>query len=287
MTNKPAQLGKRILAALLDLMMIYFLVIFATWLISLTPLGAAFNKSNEEYEALYNSFALQEGYHVWVQNSGVSSISLVSNSSIFSNFQSAALANSTFVSVMKTTRNYYLIINILSVLIVESLYLGLMPVLNKKGQTFGKMVMGLGVLDAKYDMFASRKQKVIRALMGVGVETVLVMLLFSNNVGMVIFMSPLIVLMTILISPSKQALHDSISKTKVVDLYTATIFNSKEEKEEFDASLKHGEKNIDEENSEPIEVEFTEQGEPEVEETNESIEEVETETPDSQEEKKE
>ena len=183
MTNKPAQLSKRILAAVLDLMMIYFLVIFATWLISLTPLGTAFNNYNKEYETLYNSFAIKEGYGVWVQNSGSSSLSFVSNSSIFANFQSAALADSTFVSTMKTTRNYYLIINILSVLLVEVLYLGLIPVLNKKGQTLGKMVMGLGVLDAKYDMFASRKQKLIRALMGVGVETVLVMLIFSNNTG--------------------------------------------------------------------------------------------------------
>lgn len=279
MTNKPAQLSKRILAAVLDLMMIYFLVIFATWLISLTPLGTAFNNYNKEYETLYNSFAIKEGYGVWVQNSGSSSLSFVSNSSIFANFQSAALADSTFVSTMKTTRNYYLIINILSVLLVEVLYLGLIPVLNKKGQTLGKMVMGLGVLDAKYDMFASRKQKLIRALMGVGVETVLVMLIFSNNTGMVIFMSPLIVLMTIMISPSKQALHDSISKTKVVDLYTATIFNSIEEKEEFDNSLKHGEEDMDEETFEPIETEITETEEP-------VVEEVETEVTDSQEDNK-
>lgn len=279
MTNKPAQLSKRILAAVLDLMMIYFLVIFATWLISLTPLGTAFNNYNKEYETLYNSFAIKEGYGVWVQNSGSSSLSFVSNSSVFANFQSAALADSTFVSTMKSTRNYYLIINILSVLLVEVLYLGLIPVLNKKGQTLGKMVMGLGVLDAKYDMFASRKQKLIRALMGVGVETVLVMLIFSNNTGMVIFMSPLIVLMTIMISPSKQALHDSISKTKVVDLYTATIFNSIEEKEEFDNSLKHGEEDMDEETFEPIETEITETEEP-------VVEEVETEVTDSQEDNK-
>ena len=261
MTNKPAQLSKRILAALLDLMIIYFLVIFATWLVSLTPLGTTFNNYNSTYEELYNSFAIKEGYGVWVENSGSSSLSFVSNSSIFSNFQSAALADSTFVETMKTTRNFYLLITILAVVIVESLYLGLLPILNKKGQTLGKMIMGLGVIDAKYDLLASRKQKTIRFAMGVGVETILVMLLFSNNTGMVIFMSPLIVLMTILLSPTKQALHDTISKTKVVDLYSATIFNSIEEKEEYDASLKNDnevEETFDEDNLSPIETEITE-----------------------------
>lgn len=270
MTNKPAQMSKRILAALLDLMMIYFLVVFATWLVSLTPLGTAFNEVNSKYEAMYNSFALKEGYGVWVQNSGSSSLSFMSGSvgsSLFSNFQSAALADSTFVETMKTTKNYYLLINIISVVLVESLYLGLMPILNKKGQTFGKMVMGLGVVDANNDILASRKQKVIRFAMGVGVETVLVMLLFQNNVGMVIFMSPLIVLMTIMISQKKQALHDVVAKTKVVDLHTATIFETVEEKEAYDASLMNDttssdEDNIDEEIVEPEVIEEESQEEP-------------------------
>jgi hypothetical protein len=65
MTNNPAQLSKRILAALLHLMMIYFLVIKKTWLVSLTPLGTTFNNYNGHYEELYNSFAIKEGYGVW------------------------------------------------------------------------------------------------------------------------------------------------------------------------------------------------------------------------------
>jgi len=282
MTNRPAPLSKRILAALLDLMIIYILVTLATLLISLTPLGATFNDLNSEYEALYNSYAIQEGYGKWVDISGVSSMSYTTNSSIFSKFQSAALADSHFVEVMKETKNYYLIINLIAVAIVEALYLFLVPFLTKKGQTFGKIVVGLGVIDANNDTYLTSKQKIIRFAVGFGVETILMMILFQNNLSTVIFMSPLIVLMTIMISSKKQALHDMVSRAKVVDIHSATIFETVEEKEAYDASLKTDVtiEEIVEDDNEVIDGEIVETSTSEVveEEKTEEVEETPEET---------
>ena len=260
MTNKPAPLGGRILAAVLDLILIYILVIIATAIISVTPLGETFNTLNSEYETMYNSYALKEGYGVWVDVSGVSSLSFVNNSSIISRFQSAALQDSHFVDVMKETKNYYLIINLIAVTVVEVLYLFLVPFLNKKGQTVGKMITGLGVIDANNDTYLTSKQKLIRFAVGFGVETILMMILFQNNLGTVLFMSPLIVLMTIMISPRKQSLHDIASHSKVVDIRSATIFETVEEKEAYDATLRTGETSVevDEDDKEVIDGEIVE-----------------------------
>jgi ribosomal protein L7/L12 len=96
--------------------------------------------------------------------------------------------------------------------------------------------MRLGVIDEKYDMNLGTKNRVFRFLGSFVIETFAILLFFKGTmIDMVTIMSPLIVLTIIMFSSQKQALHDVLAKSKVVDLRTAVIFESVGEKEAYDA----------------------------------------------------
>ena len=250
MTNRPATIGKRILAALMDFLIIYMLVMVVTFILSLTPLGDLYNDAYNQYKILYDSYAVQAGVGRCVESNSTSIVSIISSytSSMYNAFTSAALADTAFVANMNTMMKYYFIINVVAIAVVESIFLLLIPMLSKKGQTVGKMMMGLAVIDIRYDMYLSKKNKAIRFAMGFFVETLLILFLFrKSDITMVNIFSPLLVFMTIMMSQQKQALHDVVSHAKVVDLRTATIFESIEEKEAYDAELLKQEDNPEDE----------------------------------------
>lgn len=238
MTNKPASLTKRILAAAIDFIAILILISCIMAVINLTPIVKIYEDTANSANGLYNSLATSLGIGTLVDVSGVISLSV--NSSVTSEdlnyFNSVLSEHTEFISFYNKAMNYRLLINILAIAIAEAIYLLVIPLLNKKGQTPGKMLFDLGVIDIRYDMFLDKKNKVIRFLVGFGIETCLLLWMFKSSGAMMVAMfAPLLVLTMIIFSQNKQALHDLLSHAKVVDLKTATIFNSVEEKEEYDA----------------------------------------------------
>lgn len=269
MTNKPAKMSSRICAALIDFLLIFLFIYLGTFLLSMSPLGTSYNEAYGEYNNLYNSYIIQMSLGSLVDSNGTSVISLISGytSADVALFNSTVTADPNFTSAMNTAVNLYFVINLIAITIVELFFLLLIPMLNKKGQTIGKMIMGLAVIDIRKDMFLDKKGKLIRFLGSFLIETVLLLFFFKNsNISMVSIFSPMIVLMMIMLSQNRQALHDVISRAKVVELRTATIFDSIEEKEAYDAKclseLENKKKNkkeeeiieidLDEENEEPI-----------------------------------
>ena len=260
MTNRPAPMGKRILAALMDFLVIYMLVMVVTFVLSLTSLGTAYSEAYDQYKVLYDSYAVQAGIGSWISSNSTSVVSIISSytSSMYNAFTSAALADTVFVEHMNTMMKYYIWINVIAIAIVEAIFLLLIPVTNKKGQTIGKMMMGLAVVDIRYDMYLSKQNKLIRFAVGFGIETLLILFLFrKSDITMVNIFSPLLVFMTIMLSQQRQALHDVVSHAKVVDLRTATIFESIEEKEAYDAELLK-KKEEDKDDEDPIDAEIEE-----------------------------
>ena len=108
MTNRPAPMGKRILAALMDFLVIYMLVMVATFVLSLTSLGTAYSEAYDQYKVLYDSYAVQAGIGSWVSSNSTSIVSIVSSytSSMYSAFTSAALGDTVFVEHMNTMMKY-------------------------------------------------------------------------------------------------------------------------------------------------------------------------------------
>ncbi len=260
MSNRPAGLTKRILAALIDFALIVISISIVMEIINLTPLASNYTELANKANEIYNSIAVSIGIGELVEDSkGVLSLSLVSNytSEDITYFNSLLTQDSNFMTFYDKAMNLRLLINILVIGIVEVVYLFLIPFLNKKGQTLGKMVLKLGVVDIRYDMYLDRKNKTIRFLVGFVIETVLLLWLFKESSPiMVAVYSPLIVLSIIMFSQNKQALHDIFSHAKVVDLLTATIFNSVEEKNAYDASLTN--ENNNESSEDVIEAEIKE-----------------------------
>ena len=256
MTNKPAKMMSRICAALIDFLLIYVFVFAITWVISVTPLGAKYNEAYEVYNNLYNSYLIQMNLGTWVESNSTSVVQIISSytSSDVELFNSIINADPNFVTIMNKALNLYFVINLIAITVVECVFLLLIPMLNTKGQTIGKMIMGLAVIDVNHDMFLDRKHKLYRFLGGFLIETVLLLVIFkNNNMSMVAVFSPMIVLMMIMLSPNRQALHDVVSKAKVVDLRTATIFESLEEKEVYDAQyMTELEFNKQKNNSKPV-----------------------------------
>lgn len=257
MTNRPAPMKKRIIAALIDFLIIYLFSYAIFALLSFTPLGLGVEDAAKEYNGLYDSYLhslsmggvveTSEGLSVsWI--SGITSVDL-------SYFQSIVSSNEHMKSLWNLQINNTLIMSLISVGLVEIIFLLIIPFFNKKGQSLGKLIVGLGVVDIRYDMFLDRKNKVYRFLTSFLIETCLLLFFFrESGPVMVMIFSPLIVATLIMTSQNRQALHDVLGHAKVIDLKTAIVFNSIEEKAAYDAKILE-EKNNKKDNEEVIEEE--------------------------------
>lgn len=234
MTNKPAALGKRIVAALIDMIMIVTIVQFLLILISQSPLG----DPTRDFIILQNSYLAEFGLGEYVTSNGVTSFVQHSSiaDSLIESFNSFAVNNNEYMSAYNKYLDSYFWNSVLAIFVVEFVLLGIVPFFNKHYQTCGKVIMRLGVIDEKYDMNLGTKNRVFRFLGSFVIETFAILLFFKGTmIDMVTIMSPLIVLTIIMFSSQKQALHDVLAKSKVVDLRTAVIFESVGEKEAYDA----------------------------------------------------
>ena len=234
MTNKPAALGKRIVAALIDMIMIVTIVQFLLILISQSPLG----DPTRDFTVLQNSYLAEFGLGEYVTSNGVTSFVQHSSiaDSLIESFNSFAVNNNEYMSAYNKYLDSYFWNSVLAIFVVEFVLLGIVPFFNKHYQTCGKVIMRLGVIDEKYDMNLGTKNRVFRFLGSFVIETFAILLFFKGTmIDVVTIMSPLIVLTIIMFSSQKQALHDVLAKSKVVDLRTAVIFESVGEKEAYDA----------------------------------------------------
>ena len=234
MTNKPAALGKRIVAALIDMIMIVTIVQFLLILISQSPLG----DPTRDFIVLQNSYLAEFGLGEYVTSNGVTSFVQHSSiaDSLIESFNSFAVNNNEYMSAYNKYLDSYFWNSVLAIFVVEFVLLGIVPFFNKHYQTCGKVIMKLGVIDEKYDMNLGTKNRVFRFLGSFVIETFAILLFFKGTmIDVVTIMSPLIVLTIIMFSSQKQALHDVLAKSKVVDLRTAVIFESVGEKEAYDA----------------------------------------------------
>ena len=234
MTNKPAALGKRIVAALIDMIMIVTIVQFLLILISQSPLG----DPTRDFIILQNSYLAEFGLGEYVTSNGVTSFVQHSSiaDSLIESFNSFAVNNNEYMTAYNKYLDSYFWNSVLAIFVVEFVLLGIVPFFNKHYQTCGKVIMRLGVIDEKYDMNLGTKNRVFRFLGSFVIETFAILLFFKGTmIDVVTIMSPLIVLTIIMFSSQKQALHDVLAKSKVVDLRTAVIFESVGEKEAYDA----------------------------------------------------
>ena len=265
MTNKPAPLGRRILAAIIDMIMIVTIVQFLLILISQSPLGDA----TRDFITLQNSYLAEHGLGEYVTSNGVTSFVQHSSlaDSLVESFNSFAINNNEYMSAYNKYLDSYFWNSVLAIFVVEFVLLGIVPFFNKHYQTCGKVIMKLGVIDEKYDMNLCTKNRIFRFLGSFVIETFAILLFFKGTmIDVVTFMSPFIVLIIIMLSSQKQALHDVLARSKVVDLRTAIIFESVSEKEAYDAEYiaTHQDEldfDVDKKKSkkeEPIEVEVEE-----------------------------
>lgn len=120
---------------------------------------------------------------------------------------------------------------VISIIFTYLFYNLVLPLIMKKGQTFGRWVCGLAIVD-QFGYNVKYKRMVFRCFVG----------LFFNVVLALFFAIPWFISITMLIfSKNAITIQDYFSLTYVVDVRESTFFNSKEEQEEFEKKNKNKE----------------------------------------------
>lgn len=124
-----------------------------------------------------------------------------------------------------------IIVIIISLLFTYLFYNLIIPLIMKKGQTLGRFICGLAIVD-QFGYNVKYKRMVLRCFVG----------LFFNVVLAIFFAIPWFISITMLIfSKNAITIQDYFSLTYVVDVKESTLFNSKEEQEDFEKKNKNKE----------------------------------------------
>ena len=113
------------------------------------------------------------------------------------------------------------------------LYL-IVPIVFKRRQTLGKMVMKLQVVNMKTNEIASRPQMIVRFIALAIIEFLLAMLLSS-----LLYLPLLVSIILMVVTLNQSAIHDFIAKTKVVEVPYVNPYTTKpvEENEPIDVKV--------------------------------------------------
>lgn len=116
------------------------------------------------------------------------------------------------------------IVIVVSLIFTYLFYNLLIPLIMKNGRTLGRFICGLAIVD-QFGYNVRYKRMVLRCFVG----------LFFNVVLAIFFAIPWFISITMLIfSKNAITIQDYFSLTYVVDARESTLFNSKEEQEEFE-----------------------------------------------------
>lgn len=268
MTNRPAGLFKRIIAAFIDFVCVFFVCYALTIAFTSSKLYENMFNIEEKYTAMnevvcpslvekglgyyddekyvtckqYTSEELFDmHYDEYKKNNPDKTADEISDM-IFDDLQVLVDEHNTMIEKdANYQKNYRELVNIntgvfyATTFVGEIIFLLVIPMINKNNKTLGKYLMKLRLVTTK-DLNVNNKQLFINFICLYGIETVIYSLFLGTD-SLVIF-TPLISLMVILFSPRRQNIHHMFSKTVIVEEKTAVVFSNLEEKKKYDATLK-------------------------------------------------
>lgn len=269
MTNRPAGLMKRILAAFIDFVCVFFVCYALTIAFTSSKLFENMFNIEEKYTAMNEVFCpslVEKGlgyydddekyvtckqytseelfdmhYDEYKKNNPDKTADEISDM-IFDDLQVLVDEHNTMIEKNEIyQKNYQELVNIntgifyTAIFIGEVVFLLIIPLTNRNNKTLGKYLLKLRLVTTK-DLYVRKKDILINFITIYAIETVIYSVFLGID-NLIVFM-PLISLMVILFSPRRQNIHHMISKTIIVEEQTAVIFSSFEEKEKYDASLR-------------------------------------------------
>ena len=272
MTNRPANLFKRIIAAFIDFICVFIVFYAATLGIKTSDIFYETFKIEEKYVAMNEIFCpsvveKELGYYTNEENKPMTCKLYTGqeyinnnveefkknnpgktdeeiNELIYKQYQEKAKEHDTMISENEVyLENYQALQTIetgvfyVTTFIGEIIFLLIVPLISKDNKTLGKYLLKLKLVTTK-DLEVEKKHILINFIGLFGIETV-VYSLFLGTDSLFVFV-PIISLMVILFSPRRQNIHHMISRTLIVEEKGCVSFKTIEEKEKYDQTLIKG-----------------------------------------------
>lgn len=235
-----ASIWKRLSALLLDLVVIAVLATGFAFLISVITNYSSYEEKLEEY---YQEYEDRYGFKVMMTNSEYEALTPEEQERCQEMFNDLN-SNEDVLYVYNMTINLSLVIITISVLLAVLACDFILPLVFKNGQTIGKKVFALGVVNLN-SVRVKPIQMFSRALLGkyvieIMIPIIVILLMLFGRLGFVgtIIIGGLTIFQVIICSFTKhhQAIHDALAYTVVVDMQTQMIFDSDEERAQYIAN---------------------------------------------------
>lgn len=232
-----ASMLKRISALILDLIL---LLILATGGGTIVSSVVGYDKQFEKVKSIYEKYELEYGVSLELTESEVNAL-LPERRAAYEAAWKAADADTEMNAAYSLLINLQLVIISLGILIA---YIGLelvVPLLFKNGQTVGKKVFGLCVMQTDQTKIKPI-MLVVRTFLGkytieTMVPVLIVYMVFYNMIGIVgpiiLCLLLLLQLAMLIITKTNSAIHDILAGTVVVDAKSQKIFDNLEALEAY------------------------------------------------------
>lgn len=234
---QKASLGKRIIAAIFDGILLSILVVgFATILSMALGYDGYMNTVNQAYD----KYETQYGVELNITQNEYEALS----SEKQENYDAAYKALN---EDEKVVYSYNMLINLTLLIATFSVLIGVlivefaMPLILGNGQTAGKKIFGIGVMHVE-GIKVNNIQLFTRAILGkfaieIMIPLSVIMMIFFNLIGVIGGVIMLVILaaevIALVTSRTNSLLHDVMSGTVTVDIASQRIFENREELIEY------------------------------------------------------
>lgn len=249
--SEPVEPGKkryRVIAGIIDIVLVVLAAIGLTRLMLLTPLGTRFNNNRHMMQSIEDTYKLVEygsgennsyGYKYYsyednydnekkghVIHSDENGEYIVLNrenisEEIVKNYKSLVSSDQTYMKIRKETQIIIYSVMAFSSLVSEAIFLFAIPLTNKRKASIGKLLFNLSLVS--FDVFEEPKwwQILLRTIVVFIVGTILLIFL-SQWAALAL---PILILIEMFFGPRHRTFHDLIARTYVIDERSYNIEN--------------------------------------------------------------
>ena len=241
---QKASMTKRISALLLDIIL---LAIAATGFGFLVSVAVGYDAKYDELEAYYDKYESDYGISLHMTGEEIGALppeEVEKYLSATSAMNTDEALNRLYVRVVNLT----LVIQSLGILLGYMVTEFTVPMIFGNGQTVGKKIFGLGLMQKNQTKLKPFALAVRTVLGKYAVETMIpvfmIVMLLGNMTGVaatiVIGLLLLIQLAVLIRTPTNSAIHDIFADTVVVDIKSQKIFDDIKAKEEYKIRMEKG-----------------------------------------------
>lgn len=243
MSLQKASLGKRIIAAIFDGILVS---IIAVGLIALLSGALKTDKYLNAYQQAYTKYSTKYQVNLTAQEYSelTDQEKLEYNNRVtqaekaFSSDENAVYAYNMFVNLSLVIITFGILISVIAIEFVVPLFFG-------NGQTLGKKIFGIAIMQ-KDGIKVSNIQIFTRAVLGkFAIELMIpiytIMMIYFNSVGVIsiviLFVLLIIQIVCLIATRTNSLLHDVLSLTVAIDMASQRIFGSREALIEYTKKL--------------------------------------------------